>query len=223
MIREIDESLITPDKLLSSRDLARLGCGDCVGCSDCCRGRAAAITLDPVDVRLLKEGLNYSFEGLLDQGLIELTLVDGVVLPALSMKASSVPSASSCHPSGSQLPVSDHLNQEDDDEVCVFLNDQGRCSIHAFRPGICRMFPLARLWHEDGSFSYFVQEGECSRGPGAKVRISKWLGYPNIREYEDEVQNYHDALSAFRAQLKTGLSHEEQVGLQRQFLAAWFI
>ena len=197
MIREIDESLITPDKLLSSRDMARLGCGDCEGCSDCCRGRAEAITLDPIDVRMLKEGLNYSFEGLLDHGLITLTVVDGAVLPALSMKDTEM-------------------------EECVFLDAQGRCSIHSLRPGICRMFPLARLWKEDGSFSYFVQEGECSRGTGVKVRISKWLGYPNIREYEEEVRRYHDALSALRLQLKAGLSHEEQVGLARQFLTSWF-
>jgi len=211
MIRDIDASLISPERLLSSRDLARLGCGDCEGCSDCCRGRAAAITLDAVDVRLLGEGLNYSFEGLLDHGLITLSVVDGVVLPALAMKQVPIPSGN--HQNGNA----------EEEEACVFLNAQGRCSIHAFRPGICRMFPLARLWMEDGSFAYFLQEGECSRGPGAKVRISKWLGYPNIRDYEEEVRRYHDALSALRAKLKTVPSHEEQVGLQRQFLADWFM
>ena len=211
MIREIDESLITPDKLLSSRDMARLGCGDCEGCSDCCRGRAEAITLDPSDVRMLKEGLNLTFEGLLDHGLIRLTVVDGVVLPALSMK--------------DQEPGDPEGNEADGalQEECVFLDSQGRCSIHSLRPGICRMFPLARLWKEDGSFSYFVQDGECSHSTGVKVRISKWLGYPNIREYEEDVRSYHDALSALRSQLKTGLSHEEQVGLSRQFLTSWFL
>lgn len=209
MIREIDGSLIAPDKLLSSRDMAKLGCGDCAGCSDCCRGRAEAITLDPVDVRLLKEGLNLSFEGLLDRDLICLTVVDGAVLPALSMKRSTDPLEPSI--------------TRNDEEECVFLDTSGRCSIHPFRPGICRMFPLARLWKEDGSFAYFVQEGECSRGAGVKMRISKWLGYPNIRAYEDEVRRYHDALSTLRGQLKTGLSHEEQVGLERQFLTTWFM
>jgi len=200
MIREIDASSITPDKLLTSRDMARLGCNDCAGCSDCCRGRAAAITLDPCDIRLLKEGLNLSFEGMLSKGLITLTVSDGIVLPALSVK-----------------------NAGDAEEECIFLNAQGRCSIHRYRPGICRMFPLARLWKEDGSFSYFMQEGECSHSPGVKIRISKWLGYPNIREYEEEIRRYHDALVLLRSKQKTGLPHEEQVGLQRQFLETWFL
>ena len=149
MIREIDETLITRDKLLSSSDLARLGCGNCQGCSDCCRDRASSIILDAWDIRLLKEGLNYSFEGLIDRGLIVLGISDGVVLPSLAVK-----------------PEADE---------CVFLDAQGRCSIHPFRPGICRMFPLARLWHEDGSFSYFLQQGECSHAGRVKIRISKWL------------------------------------------------
>ena len=197
MIRDIDSSMITPDKLLTSRDMARLGCRDCEGCSDCCRGRASAITLDPTDIRLLKEGLNYSFQGLLDGGFITLSVVDGVVLPSLALK-----------------PESDE---------CIFLNEQGRCGIHSFRPGICRMFPLARLWKEDGSFCYFLQEGECPRPGGAKIRIARWLGYPDIRGYEQQVRTYHDALSALRDQLKKDLSHEEQVCLQRSFLEHWFM
>ena len=197
MIREIDYSLITPDKLLSSRDMVRLGCGDCEGCSDCCRGRAAAITLDPVDIRLLKEGLNYSFQGLLEQGLVTLSVTDGVVLPVLSVKVGT--------------------------EECIFLNEHGRCSIHTFRPGICRMFPLARLWREDGSFSYFLQEGECTRPGGVKMRISRWLEYPDIRSYEQDIRCYHDALLCLRGKIKAAVSHEEKVQLQRNFLEYWFL
>ena len=295
MIREIDAGLISPDKLLKSSDMARLGCNDCRGCSECCRDRAEAITLDPYDMRLLKEGLNYSFEGLLEQGLITLTIVDGVILPALGVRgvsenastgsaaaetagsaggaaaetagsaggtaaetagsaggaatdpAGSADSAAT-DPAGSADSVSDDMNltagfavgAADDAEhatdphlaagdaseestVCVFLGDDGRCGIHAFRPGICRMFPLARIWHEDGSFSYFLQQGECSRANGVKIRISKWLGYPDINGYERSVRDFHDALRKLRGKLQKDLSHEEQVLLERLFLEEWFI
>lgn len=201
MKREIDEKLITPDRLMSSSDMAKLGCNDCKGCSDCCRDRASMITLDPWDMRMLKEGLNYSFEGMMEAGIITLAVVDGVVLPGLgTVKASG-----------------------QDEEVCVLLGDDGRCTIHQHRPGICRMFPLARLWHEDGSFSYFLQDGECSHNNGVKIRISKWLGYPNIREYETAVRTYHDALTELKTKLTAGLSTDEQVSLQREFLENWFV
>ena len=82
---------------------------------------------------------------------------------------------------------------------------------------------LARIWREDGSFSYFLQAGECRQPDGVKIRISKWLGYPNIRAYEESVREFHDALAALRREMKKDLSHEEQVRLQRQFLEQWFI
>ena len=201
MIREIDENLISPDKLMSASDMARLGCNDCRGCSDCCRDRACVITLDPTDIGMLKEGLNYSFEGLMDNGIVTLSVVDGVVLPGLAS-------------------VNDPATGGD---KCALLGDDGRCTIHSYRPGICRMFPLARLWHEDGTFSYFMQEGECLKGNGVKIRISKWLGYPDVKGYETSVKTYHKALSELKKKLKAGLSTEEQVSLQRSFLETWFI
>ena len=33
--------------------------------------------------------------------------------------------------------------------ACGFLADDGRCSIHMLRPGICRLFPLARDYSDD--------------------------------------------------------------------------
>jgi len=198
MIREIDEDLISPDKLMTSSDMAKLGCRHCDGCSECCAGRAESITLDAWDIRMLKEGLNYSFEGLLGSSLITLCVVDGVILPCLSVK-------------------------EGEKQECVFLQEDGKCAVHSFRPGICRMFPLARIWQDDGSFSYFLQTGECRQPDGVKIRISKWLGYPNIRAYEESVREFHDALTVLRGEMKKDLSHEEQVRLQRQFLEQWFV
>ena len=107
-------------------------------------------------------------------------------------------------------------------DECVFLDENGRCSVHSARPGICRMFPLARLYHEDGSFSYFIQEGECSKPTGVKIKISKWLGYKDIRAYEAFVRRYHDALRDLRKKQET-LPVEERSALQRSFLEYWFV
>ena len=73
------------------------------------------MVLDPYDVFRLEEGLGQSFQELLTYGL-ELNVVDGVILPNLKMTG--------------------------DGERCSFLNPEGRCSIHPYRPGFCRMFPL---------------------------------------------------------------------------------
>ena len=195
MFREIEERLIRPEALMASKDLAKLGCNDCKDCCDCCKDRAERITTDAYDVRLLKKHWNLSFEGLLEQGLLELAPVDGIILPCLPEKK----------------------------EACYYLNEKGRCSIYEARPGICRMFPLARIYQEDGSFSYFMQEGECSRNNGVKVRISKWLGYPDIRGYEQSVREYHNALRILRSACQSAKTIEEKTRLQKEFLEQWFL
>ncbi|MDQ9892155.1 YkgJ family cysteine cluster protein, partial [Acinetobacter baumannii] len=75
------------------------------------------IILDPLDIYRLTFGLQQKFEQLLADKL-ELNVVDGVILPNLKMAG--------------------------ENEQCSFLNDEGRCSIHSIRPGICRLFPLGR-------------------------------------------------------------------------------
>lgn len=197
MIRQIDENLIAKERLMKSSDLAKIGCDECKGCSDCCKNRGSVILLDSVDVKLLKEGLGYSFEGLLQQGLISLSVIDGIVLP--------------------------HLPVKSDREECLFLNEEGRCSIHNIRPGICRMFPLARIYHEDGSFSYFLQEGECSKRGSVKIRIAKWLEYPNVKKYEEEVREYHQRLTLLRKKCEKLQSKDVLTNLQKKFLEEEFI
>ena len=196
MLREIDEELVSPEKLLSVKDSARLGCGGCAGCSACCRGRGSLIVLDAWDVEQMKDGLNYSFPGLVNSGLITLSVVDGVVLPC--------------------LPV------DRETDSCSFLNEAGRCGIYDCRPGICRMFPLARIYHPDGRFSYFLQEGECSRSGGQRINIAVWLGYPDIEAYEKKVRQYHDALVRLRKACAAAGDMRQTALLQQAFLEEWF-
>lgn len=118
MLRNVDLQEISDGKLYGSNDMVKADCGGCKGCSSCCRGMGESILLDPFDLFRLCKGTSRTFEELMDTAL-ELHVVDGIILPSLKM----------CGP----------------DESCHFLNTEGRCSIHPYRPGICRLFPLTLL------------------------------------------------------------------------------
>jgi Fe-S-cluster containining protein len=48
--------------------------------------------------------------------------------------------------------------RQKDDGTCVFLGPQG-CEVHADRPLVCRLYPLARHVQSDGSESFTTLEG----------------------------------------------------------------
>ena len=151
-------------KLYTCHDMAKADCGGCHGCSACCQGMGNSVTLDPYDMYQLECGLGASPQALMAQGMIEMSLADGLVLPNLSMAGEK--------------------------EQCVFLNEEGRCRIHSFRPGLCRLFPLGRVYDEEG-FKYYVQLYECPKPVKTKVKIDKWLGIPDIKKYEEFVLAWH--------------------------------
>ena len=197
MKREIDINEVSDGKRYSSNDMAKIGCDDCSGCSDCCTGMGSSILLDPYDVYQLTKNLNRSFDELMSRnldgeegssGVIGLDVVEGLILP--------------------------HLNMVGKQERCSFLNEEGRCRIHSFRPGFCRLFPLGRIY-ENGSFQYFHQIHECRKTHRTKVKINKWLGIPNLKKYEQFVLDWHDFLEKVGEEIRE--SNEEdavkQIGL----------
>lgn len=119
MKRQVSLEEISDGRLYTRNDMVRAGCNDCKGCSVCCSGMGESVILDPMDIYRLTVGLGRTFEMLMADK-IELNVVDGIILPNLKM----------C----------------DGTETCGFLNEQGRCSIHPQRPGICRLFPLGRYY-----------------------------------------------------------------------------
>lgn len=163
MQRNVTLEEISDGKLYGGNDMVKADCQDCIGCSDCCRGMGESVVLDPYDVFRLCEGLKKTPQELLGKAL-QLGVVDGVVLP--------------------------HLSMTGEEEQCVFLNSAGRCSIHPIRPGFCRLFPLGRYYH-DGSFSYILQIHECSRRSRSKVKVKKWLDTPDFQQYETFVNDWH--------------------------------
>jgi len=163
MKRYVSLEEISDGKLYRAHDLVKADCLGCNACSKCCHGMGDTIILDPMDGYRLQTEAKLSMQQLLADGYVSLGVVDGVIMPHLAMRG--------------------------EEQVCGFLDENGRCSIHSARPGICRLFPLGR-YYEDGSFRYFLQTGECDH-PKAKIKISKWLDIPEISKYEAFVRDWH--------------------------------
>ena len=62
--------------------------------------------------------------------------------------------------------------------------------MHSHRPGICRIFPLGRLY-EDGSFQYILQVNECKKGNRSKVKVKKWIDTPDAKNYDKYIAKWH--------------------------------
>jgi len=163
MKRNVSLDEISDGKLYELNDLVKAGCSDCKGCSTCCQGMGNSIILDPLDIYRLLINLNNTFEELLVDK-IELNIVDGIIIPNLKMIESS--------------------------EKCSFLNNEGRCEIHAFRPGICRLFPLGR-YYENHAYKYFLQVHECAKENKTKIKVRKWIDTPDLKSNERFVIDWH--------------------------------
>lgn len=164
MYREVDLGSITDGKLYKSSDSANISSNGCVGCHECCTTVGDTILLDPLDIFNLSKALNKSFVDMIESE-IELRLVDNVIIPNIMMQGQSL--------------------------SCKMLDENGRCSVHQLRPGYCRLFPLGRLYDEDGDFSYIVQVHECPYPEKQPVKISDWLGITDLEIYEQYIKDWH--------------------------------
>lgn len=194
MERNIDMSEVSDGKLYGLNDMVKAGCDDCRGCSACCHGMGNSIILDPYDVYRLTTGLNCRFEDLLIDKL-DLNVVDGIILPNLKMSGAN--------------------------ESCAFLDAEGRCSIHAIRPGICRIFPLGRIY-ENGSFQYFLQVHECKKTNRTKVKVKKWIDTPDIAKNEAFINRWHYFVKGLSEKMPT-LPEERVKQINMYILNTFFV
>ena len=167
MKRNVDINEISDGNLYGPNDMVKADCGDCKGCHACCTGMGESIVLDPYDVYRLTTGLHMTFEELLAEKL-ELNVYDGMILPCLKMTP--------------------------DIDECAFLDQDGRCSIHSIRPGICRLFPLGR-YYENGAFQYFLQVRECKNQNRTKIKVRKWIDIPDLKENSEYILAWHDFIN----------------------------
>ena len=101
------------------------------------------------------------------------------------------------------------MKTDGESERCGFLNAERRCSIHALRPGLCRIFPLGR-YYENRSFQYFLQVHECKKEPKLKVKVQKWIDTPDIKRNEKFIIDWHYFLKDLSARLEAAESPEYQ-------------
>lgn len=194
MERKVRMEDISDGKLYSVNDMVKADCNDCKGCSSCCQGMGNSIVLDPLDIYQLSAGLNCRFEDLLPDKL-DLNVVDGIILPNLKMTGKN--------------------------EACAFLNKEGRCSIYSIRPGICRIFPLGRIYENDG-FRYFLQVNECKKQNRTKVKVKKWIDTPDIVKNEKFLNRWHYFLKAVGKKLSS-LSEQRVKQINMYILNAFFV
>lgn len=163
MERDIDLKEISDGRLYTANDMVKISCNDCAGCSECCRVVEDTILLDPYDIYQLTCGTGMDFSKLME-GSIELQVVEGMILPNLKIRTKG--------------------------EGCIFLSEEGRCTIHGYRPGFCRMFPMGRIYEEEG-FRYFLQVHECNYPGKTKIKLKKWLGIEALSAYETYINRWH--------------------------------
>lgn len=181
MERDWNLAEVSDGKLYGIQDMVKVGCNDCKGCSACCHGMGQSIVLDPLDMYHMTIGLNKTPEELLAT-VLELNTVDGLALPNLKMQGK---------------------------EACQFLNEEGRCSIHPYRPGICRIFPLGRLYEENG-FHYFLQIHECKAEHKTKIKVKHWIDTEDIQKNEKFILDWHYFLKQYQEQIKQGILQGEE-------------
>lgn len=192
-VENLDE--ISDGRIYGLNDMVRADCQDCQGCSDCCQAMGKSILLDPLDIFRLCKNTRFSFEQLLADK-VELNVVDGIILPNLRM-----------------------IGQK---EQCSFLNEEGRCSIHEFRPGICRLFPLGRCY-DDHSFQYFLQVNECSKKNRTKVKVSKWIDTPDLKRNQQYILDWHNFLKAVEKLLQESKNEELHRTVNMYILNNFFV
>lgn len=195
MERNVRLEEISDGRLYGINDMVKAGCNDCTGCSICCTGMGKSIVIDPLDIYRITTHFNISFENLLVDR-IELNVVDGVILPNIKMTK--------------------------DRDCCSYLDNNGRCSIHEFRPGICRLFPLGRIY-DNHDFKYFLQVNECPKANKTKVKVSKWIDTPELKKNQKYVSDWHYLLKDVQQKLKESNDESYNKEVNMKIISIFFL
>lgn len=196
MEHKVSLNEISDGKLYTLNDMVKLGCDGCNGAASCCRFAADTITLDPYDLYQLTEGTGLFFDELYAKQLIALSPVDGLLLP--------------------------HLNLSGEKGSCTFLTETGTCNIHTHRPGLCRLFPLARYF-EGNTIHYILQLHECPNKITPKIKIKKWLGISNAEQYESFLIHWNRILTDTRTTLSRAKNNTELSSVTTVFLKTFYV
>ncbi len=194
MIYNVDLDDISDGRLYDINDMVKADAGGCNGCSSCCHGVGELVVLTPFDIHEIVRHVNVPFEKLLDDR-IELHLNDKLLLP--------------------------HLKMDGEQERCSFLNKDDRCSIHGFRPNICRLFPLGRVYEKD-DFKYFLQTGACTKSHLSKIKLKKWIGIQDYATNKTFILAWYQLLKALTFRAKFIRDDQELKGIQDDLLNTFY-
>jgi uncharacterized protein len=68
---------------------------------------------------------------------------------------------------------------------CIFFDNKEACTIYDYRPIRCKLFPLARMFNEDGFIQYYLPRDKCiGFDSKQKHTIQSWLDNCGIKDYE---------------------------------------
>lgn len=194
MISNVHLDNVSDGRLYDINDMVKADTGGCDGCSACCHGVGELVVLTPFDVHEIVLHGNTTFDQLLGDRL-ELRLSDKLLLP--------------------------HLKMQGEEERCSFLDKAGRCSIHGFRPNICRLFPLGRAY-EQNDFKYFLQVGACTKTHLSKIKVKKWIGIENYNVNKTFLLAWYQLVKALAFRLKFTRETEDVKAVQEEFLDTFY-
>ena len=90
------------------------------------------------------------------------------------------------------------------------------------RPGLCRVFPLGRIYEED-RIRYFLQMDACPKPGRSKVKVGKWLDTPQMERYERFLLDWHAIRKQLEKQMKDGIGEQEAKTINMFLLNLFFI
>lgn len=193
MAREWDLSRDTDGKKYGPNDMAKVACDDCRGCDMCCHDMCESILVDPWDLFMLQKGTGMSVDDLFTKRL-EMGQVNGLIMP--------------------------HIRMAPNVNGCGFLSGEGRCTIHEYRPGLCRLFPIARLYEGD-TISYVRLVNECPAENTTKIKVKKWIDFPELAKHEAFALRWHDLTRGLQARF-LGIEENEN-GVDERSLNLLFL
>lgn len=194
MKTHVNIDAISDGRTYDINDMAEAGTSGCDSCSACCHAVGGLVALTPYDVFQMTKHLGMSFDDLLEKHVTLRT--DGKL----------------------KIP---HLVMTGVDEACTFLDVAGRCGIHGFRPDICRLFPLGRVYEGD-DFHYILLKDACIKPDLSMVNVGEWIGIPDHDTYKTFIMAWYKLLKALAFRMKFVREDAEILSISKDLMDTFY-
>lgn len=159
--KSIEEHLGTEIQLITEKDKFEFKCNSCGKC--CSNDTLDMILFSPLDLYNLSKGLNIKVEDVLKK-YCNIYIGKNSNLPVVQLK--SIIDTQKSYLLGTKYTI------------CPFLKDN-KCSVHNFKPNICKLYPLGRsasidVKTNEQTSHYFLLKNHCG-GKGEKHNLDNWI------------------------------------------------